>query len=235
MRLNPLQIARSLALGAVLLALGFYLGRQWTLTRAGTDPEASHSLSSRLAANRGELSEARAELEILRTRHEVDRQALELVRREMARQQDHAGELQEELRFYRSLMAPGETAGGLSVRDPELIATRVPGQYALRLVIQQEARKHELVQGSLGVAIRGVLDGRQVSLPLQSLSSGPGADDALALRFRYFQAVEQEFALPQGLRPEAIAVEVRASEPREMEVAREFPWRVQERFSHVGQ
>ena len=83
------------------------------------------------------------------------------------------------------------------------------------------------------VTLHGELDGEPASLALADLSDDV-TDNRMALRFRYFQSVEGELSLPTGFSPETVAVEARATTPRKMEVREEFPWQVQEKFTHVG-
>ncbi len=203
------------------------------MTRLEGDPASALRLRESVSSLEKALDETRGELEMLRTRHEVDRQALELVRLEMAQQKERATELEEGLRFYRSLMAPDEVPGGLSIRQPELVEGARPGTYSLRLVVQQQARRHELVRGQLEAEVEGTLDGAEVSIPLGDLSADFSAQ-SMALQFRYYQSVEGELTLPDGMEPGGLSIVARASKPHKTEVGLQFPWRLQERFTHVG-
>ena len=66
------------------------------------------------------LIELERELEVSRTRREVDRAALEMVRKEIAAEQEQTLALEESLRFYQGLMAPEDIARGLVLRPIEL-------------------------------------------------------------------------------------------------------------------
>ena len=151
-RPDPRVLAFTLLISIMTLLLGLYLG--WKATPS--DPQFVHSLQLQLSSLQGELKTAQGDLEARRIRHEVDRHALEMLRREIAAQKKQAADLEEGLRFYRSLMVPeGVSKSGLSVRVPELVASERPGRFAFRLVVQQEARKHDLVKGQLSVEIAG--------------------------------------------------------------------------------
>ena len=210
-----------------------YLGWHVASVRLQADPQSAQRLRSEVARLAEQLESAAGELEVLRTRSQVDRRALEMLRRDLAAKREEAAGLEEELRFYRSLMAPGEVAGGLSIREPELVAADSPGVYALRIVVQQEARRHELVRGELEIEITGSLDGERVSYPLREMVEEP-AENPLALGFRYFQAIEARLRLPDGLEPSAITVQARFTKPDAVQFRRRFDWRVQERFTHAG-
>lgn len=129
-------------------------------------------------------------------------------------------------------MAPAEISQGLSLRALELVALE-GSRYAYRIVAQQEARKHQLLKGTLAARVFGMLGEEQVSYPLSELSDDV-EDIAIVLRFRYFQAIEGEITLPPGFEPGGVSVVASASTPRKAEARAEFPWHVQERFTHVG-
>lgn len=226
-----------LAIGLLLLALvmvaGFYLGRSAAYSGMGLDVEVYRAMEAEIPPLRAEIARLEGELEVQRTRHEVDQQALEMVRGEIAAQKDQISALEEGLRFYRSLMAPGEIAQGLSLRPVELIALDKPNRFAFRIVAQQEARKHALLKGDLSVDVTGVLEGEQVSYPLADLSQDVDGLD-VPLRFRYFQSIEGELELPEGFEPGSVNLVATASSPRKAEVRVQFPWQLQERFTHVG-
>lgn len=209
------------------------VGRQATSSSEGPDPQRYREMEQELPRARKKIDALQAELEMVRTRYAVDREALEMVREEIAKQKEKIASLEEGIRFYRDLMAPGEIAEGLSLREPELVARDDPSTYAFRLVAQQEARKHELLKGELHVEVFGEQAGESVSYPLARLSDDV-EDEVVALRFRYFQSLEGELTLPADFDPRGISVVATVTSPRKSEVRERFPWHVQERFTHVG-
>ncbi|MEP4485896.1 MAG: DUF6776 family protein [Halioglobus sp.] len=216
-----------------VLGLGFYLGQRATYSGLGIDPASYRALMASEAERQGALETLQSELDMQKTRNEVDRGALELVRSDIANQKQEIAELQEGLQFYRSLMAPGEIAQGLSLRTIELVSREAPGVFAYRIVAQQEARKHATVKGELYIEVFGRVGEESVSYPLSSLSDDMDSN-VVTLRFKYFQSIEGELALPEGFEPESINVVATATKPRKAEVREQFPWQVKERFTHVG-
>ena len=180
------------------------------------------------------------ELETLRqwkveneTRREIDRAALELVRQELATQQETIAELEKGIHFYRSLMAPDDQADGLSVRSIDIKPAREV-KYPFRILVQQSARKHDLLTGTLQIKVHGMLAGEAVSYNLSQLSDQVPNPD-IRLRFKYFQAIDGELELPEGFAPQTVSAAARSVKPRRSAVNKEFPWSVQEEVSHVGQ
>ena len=131
-------------------------------------------------------------------------------------------------------MAPGEAEEGLSVRGIDLIEGVESGRYQFRILVQQSARKHELLTGSLRVELQGLRNGEPASHELSSLSAQVPKPD-IRLRFKYFQAIDGELDLPVGFVPRKMIAYAKSAKPRKVEVRKEFPWSVQEKLSHVGQ
>ncbi|MFV8819765.1 DUF6776 family protein [Haliea sp. E17] len=217
----------------LLLAGAFYLGEQAAYSGLGIDPERYHALEDEVPLLQERIAGLESELNMERTRASVDAGALEMVRKDLASQQEEIASLEEGLRFYRSLMSPGEIAQGLSLRPLELVAMEGDGQYAYRIVAQQEARKHAMLNGRLKVEILGMQDGEEIGYPLSALSADVEGE-TIALNFRYFQSIEGTLTLPGGFAPTAVSVEASASQPRAMESREIFPWAPKDKFSNVG-
>jgi hypothetical protein len=223
---------------AVLILLGFvvaafYVGERAAYSGMGLNPELYRAMKTQLPELQAQLVVAEARLEVQSTQNQMGQQALEMVRRDLADQKEQIASLEEGLQFYRSLMAPGEIAQGLSLRPLELVALDNPGYYSYRIVAQQEARKHSQLKGELSVEVIGVLAGQQVSYSLAELSSDIEGSE-IALRFRYFQSIDGELSLPEGFEPRSVSLVATATAPRKMEVREQYPWQVTEKFTHVG-
>ena len=218
---------------AAMFTAGYWLGEQSVYRRNGFDPGEYMAMKSELIEARETMSALEADLDVIRTRHTVDRQALEMVRRDIAAQKEQIANLEEGIGFYRGLMAPGEIAQGLSLRQPELIPREEPSSYAFRIIAQQDAQKHQLLKGQLSAEVFGQLFNQEVSYPLAQLSEDL-EDNVVALRFRYFQAVEGILTLPDGFEPSGISIVATATSPHKSEASERFVWQVQEKFTHVG-
>ena len=223
-----LALAAALVLGA-----GFVLGRQAAFSGVGIDPQRYRAQGKALEEALAEQAELSHQLGVLAARHDVDRAAMELVRQELAGQREQIAGLEEGIRFYRSLMAPGEIAQGFSLRKIELVPREEPGRYGFRIVAQQEARKHTPLQGELYAEVSGQQAGEPRSYPLAELSADLEST-ILPLRFRYFQSIEGDLVLPEGFEPLAVSVVATLSVPDKAEAREQYPWQVQEKFTHVG-
>jgi hypothetical protein len=232
-RIGPkLALTMALLLTLTLLA-GIYLGRHADNQDPAVVQQAAGRMQVELSASREALKVAQGDLQMLRTRHEVDNRAMELLRSEMAAEKERTADLEEGLRFYRSMVVSEDLANGISLRKPELVPTKSPGRLAYRIFVQQKEREYEMVEGTLSVDVFGVKGQVEVSYPLAELSEDFNRE-AAALHFRYFQAIEGELALPQGFEPKGMTAVARVNKPRETEVREQFPWELQERFINVG-
>ncbi len=234
LRRRRLSILVMTLVGSALLASGFWLGRKAAYSEMELDPAQYREMQRQLPEERARADLLARELDIERTRREVDRRSLEMVRSDIASQKEELAALEEGLAFDRSLMAPVEIAEGLSLRDIELIARAESGRYAFRIVAQQEALKHQVLEGELRAEVIGMQGGQRATYALAELSADL-EEDAVPLRFRYFQSIEGEMILPEGFVPLELTLVARASKPRKSEVRQVFPWVMQERLIDVGQ
>jgi len=227
----------SLCIGVLFGQWTSFMGYGLKAADAPTEPEI-YAVSDVAAVRddvrkRQEIDRLTMQLEVANSRSEVDRRAVELLRREIATQKEQIANLEEGVRFYRSLMAPGEIAQGLSLRELELVLRDDGARYGYRIVVQQEARKHNLVKGDLSIEIFGIQDGQPVKYPLAELSQDVD-EQRQALRFRYFQSIEGELMLPEGFEPEGVEIVARFTAPRSLELNDRFDWQLKESFTHVG-
>ena len=193
---------------ALILALGYFFGQRGKPIELAQPP--SRDAEEDLSALRDKFGAQRAQ-------HQLDVATLEIVRKEIAAQKDQISQLEEGLQFYKSLMAPEVIAQGLSLRKLELLATDEADRFVFRLVAQQEALKHPLLKGSLSVELFGQWDGDEISYSLAELSDDFEAS-TVALRFRYFQAVEGDLKIPPGFQPRSFKVLAKASSPHSVEI-----------------
>jgi hypothetical protein len=215
---------------AVLLLVSGYLLRELV------GPPRAIAIQSSGGAGRlqEEVQQLRRELALSESRHDLDQSAMELLRGQLAGQQQELADLQLALQFYRQLMAPESVLQGVAVRQIELVDTAKPNQFRYRILIQQEASQHSDVEGSLQVVLIGLSSGIEQELLLSAidaeLAGGP-----MLLRFKYFQAIEGFIDLPEEFAPDRFRMTLQVVQPRASEIEQQFPWRVRPRFSHVGQ
>ncbi len=144
----------------------------------------------------------------------------------IADQRERINQLEDEIRFYRELMASEEAPEEVRIARLDLLQ-RLDGRgVRFRLLLVQSADRHEQVSGRVELRVVGERDGESVALPADAL--GSVAEYPIPVRFRYFQDVTGELELPQGFRPRGVEVIASAEGPQGWRLERTFAWQVQE-------
>ena len=158
---------------------------------------------------------------------EVDKASTEDVRGEVIELKAQITALEEEISLYRGLMAPTESKKGLTIGALELTSTGVPRQYDFKVVVQQLATNHQILNGHLNFNVVG-REGEAVrSIPLKDLSTQIDEED-IRLRFKYYQDIQGQLELPLGFEPERVVLVARSTGRDGAVVEKKFGWLVQE-------
>lgn len=213
---------------AVLLQAAFWFGQTHS-------SKANAIMKKELALAVAELNDVRANGQDLRRQlerallgTEVDRQALEDVRLELLNLKTQMAALDEENQFYRNLMAPAGNKRGLNFGAVEVADTDQPRTYRYKVVMQQLATQHELINGALSFNIVGRQGGEVTVLGLHEVS-GDVDSSKLKLRFKYFQNIEGQLILPPGFEPERIELQASSTGKNATTIDKRLGWLVQER------
>lgn len=203
--------------GLVLLALvplAYYLG----LERAGDMLEKGRAAES-LAADNVLL---KRELADLRLAQKVDDGTGEQLRQTIKDLRDQTGEINEELSFYRGLMAPAENQKGLRIEKLSLEENLDADRVEYRLMLTQIADRRDWVQGKVNIDVIGQVRGEEQVLSLTEF----GLDGAypLSFRFRYFQDFTGVMIMPAAFTPEEILVTAESSGKKGIRLQRRFGW-----------
>lgn len=223
-RLHDPRRWRLLAAGVVaVLALG-----AWGLFDAGrraggySSAEAARE-QERLEERIGQLEEDKRSLQAdvarLNTTLEIDLEAQRRLREDLQDNASQLAELNEELAFYRRIMAPADGQQGLRVQAFEVTPGSEPRHYRLKLVLVQSRQRDARTSGELDVQLQGQRNGEQTRLSLVDLAAGAARFD-----FRYFQDIDLEVALPEGFEPEIALVELTPRGRGATPVSASFPW-----------
>jgi hypothetical protein len=103
-------------------------------------------------------------------------------------------------------------------------ATAEPARFRVHLTLVRSVRADDVVNGSAVLQIEGEAEGRQENLGLAALTSG--AQRELPYSFRYYQNLDQEITIPEGLRPQRLSIEVRSSKKGIAPLSQTFMWNV---------
>lgn len=189
---------------------------------------------SEVSRLQNELNSSRAQAEELQQRvtnlsmgAQIDRQASEDVRQEVIELKDQLAQMEEENSFYRNLMAPSGNNRGLTFGAVEVVDTDKPREYSFKVVMQQLATNHTLLNGSLTYTVVGKLNGVDATFSLSQLSEDVSTE-SIRLRFKYFQTVQGTMSLPQGFEPERIELVAKSTGKEAVTIEKRFGWLVEE-------
>lgn len=158
---------------------------------------------------------------------DVDSQANNDVRSEVVELQKYIAKLEQDNAFYRGLMQPDPKDKGLVIDPPTITVSDVANTYRYNLIIKQIVERHQLVSGYLEVAILGKQGEETHRISLKDLSESIDSE-RIKLRFKYFQPIEGEIALPVDFVPEHLELKVVTQRPKNLVIDKKFAWTTKE-------
>lgn len=179
-------------------------------------------LQTRVAEQDEQIQLLNMQLSNSRVGVDVDKQSMEVLRKEILDLNRKIAELNESNEFYRQLMEPASDNKGLAIGSLNLLSTANPGRYHYQLVIQQFAKEMRTLTGRANVTLVGKLAGQPKSFALHELSPQFNSVD-IPLKFRFYQALEGEITLPEGFQVSSVDVLVEKTGST-TPVLRSFMW-----------
>jgi predicted RNase H-like nuclease (RuvC/YqgF family) len=211
------------ALLALLAGFGVFKWGQFAAGGAGSRAEGRVAeLAATVARLEAETRSLQDELARARTSLEVDREAQAHLQQALAESENRVATLNEELQFYRRIVAPADGRTGLRVQTFEVVDAPIEHSYRLRLLLVQNPRRSGRASGRVEVALHGQLNGAEASLALEQLAAEPQPYE-----FLYFQDLDLEIIIPEGFVPQAAEVLLRPSGRNARTVTASFPWDAQ--------
>jgi cell division protein FtsB len=224
-------VRRSVAIAAVVLLGAFALYVIYELGRydAGYDRLAVAQQRAELEAALEHLKQDNHELNLRLA--EIDTQRIGWAR-EQAEVSRTIGDLQaqvarqsQDLAFYRGVGAQSATAPlGVSIQQLRIGATPQAAHFRVHLTLVRSVRADDVVNGSALLRVDGEAQGREESVGLAALTGGSQRE--LRYSFRYYQNLDQEITIPEGLRPERLSIEVRSTRKGIAPLSQTFMWNV---------
>lgn len=220
--------AFALILGAAIsAATGFFYGYYETLLAGQTGEASLQRLTSDLIAAQEENTVLRRQVAILDTSSVMDQRATEEVQSTILGLRERVAQLEQDVVFYRQVMSEETESTGLTIGQFDISATNTANRFRYKLVLrQQDADGDTFLSGHVNVNLVGRQGADQVILPLREVSENVDQLD-IRLRFKFFQSIEGELALPEGFRPERIQIAAVATEPVTKSIDQNFSWVVE--------
>ncbi len=212
------------AAAALALAYGgFELGRAvagYSVIAAMKEIIALRS-SNRALAGENEALERRVATAELGQR--VDRQAQSDAQQMIGELQAETARQQQELQFYRGLVARQYGAGTLRVQELR-IRPAEERRYLVLITLVQAATRDTVANGTVTFTVEGRQAGSKRRLALGEIEADRRRELPFSLRF--FRQLEVPVELPEGFAPEELVIEYRLGRSAEPQ-RQTFPWRVE--------
>ena len=181
-----------------------------------------------------DLEELRQRVAVLSSAEKLSQQANEQSRLSIKLLEEQIYKQQQDLAFYKGVLAPASRREGLRIRAFELQATDSPGLFRYKILLSRVGKGEAPLEGQLHVSIVGKQGEQDVTLELAALSADlPDAlpEQPITFVFKHFQAIPEagrfaELKLPEGFVPREI--KVRAEVAGEKPLLRTFKWNKEE-------
>ena len=220
----------------LLVAASLFGGYRFGWENAQVDRSANDALSAELAEARQAIDTLQRQVVDEKLRADVQRDAANVLREDITTSHSEVVALQEEVTFYKNLMAPGELPEGLKVAELELTPAGAAGVFDYDLLLTQVALRRSYISGDLRIDVVGVDgdglspvalegEGGESALERQVLSLTDLTDQTtypLKFRFRYFQNLTGRMTLPEGFVAQQILVTAKQKGKDAVQTA--FPW-----------
>lgn len=175
-----------------------------------------------LQAAREENESLRQTIALLETDTKIDAEAYQQVEAQLAGLQSEILKQQEDLAFYRGIVADQES--GVRIQDIQLFSGANEFSYSMRLVLAQAMRATRRITGFVEVNVEGMRNGEPLTLGLGELATETGGNSRLNFSFRYFQNLQANLVLPEGFAPARVTVKLTPKGNSAKPVEKSFDW-----------
>lgn len=152
-----------------------------------------------------------AELETLKSAQDRERQE---VSRTIGELQAEIARQRQQLDFLKGVVSSAEPPAEVAIRNLRLDRDPATGRVRVRLSIVQPGNPRSMVSGQVKVTLEGSRDGRAARIILFETPYD----------FRYFENIDRELSLPDGVSPERVQIEIQPSGRSSRPVVQSVLW-----------
>lgn len=202
---------------------GYYGGVYDSMSRMQKLTLERDSLRAELHSAERSIASFTQRVNVLEKGGEVDRKATEGIRQTVKELKAQIATLEEEVAFYKGIMAPSSNDRGLRVSKIDIGALETAGSFRYSIMLTQVADNSSYISGLAAVNFVGVRNGERVILPLRELDNTV-TDLGVKFRFRYFQEIAGELTLPEQFVPEQVQVVLQSTGGKAQRVEQTIDW-----------
>lgn len=226
-RYNPWDKARRNLLMVIIVIVigvgGYYGGLVDSVDEIQSLSLQRDILQESLADAEHTISSMSQRVSILEKGGEVDRKATEGIRQTVIELKSQIATLEEEVSFYKGIMAPGGNDKGLRVSKIDVIPEENSNRFRYSIMLTQVSDNSSYISGLAAVNIVGIRNGERIILPLRDLDSDV-TELGVKFRFRYFQEIAGTLTLPSQFVPEQVQVVSQSTGSKAQRVEQTINW-----------
>lgn len=226
-RYNPWDKARRNLLMVIIVIVigvgGYYGGLVDSVDEIQSLSLQRDILQESLADAEHTISSMSQRVSILEKGGEVDRKATEGIRQTVIELKSQIATLEEEVSFYKGIMAPGGNDKGLRISKIDVIPEENSNRFRYSIMLTQVSDNSSYISGLAAVNIVGIRNGERIILPLRDLDSDV-TELGVKFRFRYFQEIAGTLTLPSQFVPEQVQVVSQSTGSKAQRVEQTINW-----------
>lgn len=225
-RYSPMKQWRNRALIGVaavfIITCVYFWGSYSSLSEIEELSQSNATLTASLAERNLQLTSISQRASVLEKGGEVDRQAADGMRKLVRDLQTQVAKLEEDVTFYKGIMAPNSVDKGLRVSKIEIKPSK-KGRFRYSVMMTQVADNSRFVKGVAALNVVGLIKGKRVVIPIRDL------DDKVTtlgtkFRFRYYQELAGEITLPPSFVAQQLQVVLQSTGAKSQRLEKTHPW-----------
>ena len=206
------------------IAAGCFFGGQYaSLEELNALEQERDQLQTQIMEAEKETRGFRQRVGALEKGGEVDRQATEGIRQTVKSLKAQVATLEEEVSFYKGIMAPSGQDKGLRISKIDIQPTDQAGQYRYSIMMTQVADNSSYIKGLAAVNFIGLENGKRKIIPLREVDDQVN-ELGVKFSFRYFQEVAGAVTMPATFKIEQVQVVLQSSGSKAQRVEDTIEW-----------
>jgi|TARA_B110001454_G_scaffold171572_1_gene162436 hypothetical protein len=201
----------------------FFAGQYASLNERHALNEERDQLQEQIIAADQEIRGFRQRVGALEKGGEVDRQAAEGIRQTVKSLKAQVATLEEEVSFYKGIMAPSGQDKGLRISKIDILPLDQASKYRYSIMMTQVADNTSYIKGLAAVNFVGTEAGKRKIIPLRDIDKNVN-ELGVKFSFRYFQEIAGEVTLPASFNVEQVQVVLQSSGNKAQRVEETIEW-----------
>ncbi len=216
----------------LLFVVTYIAGRYLALADLASTKDDLEKSQQRLADTQDALGRASESLVMQKQSSQVDNQSNQELVNSVKNMQQVQNDLEEELKFYRNIMAPERDQKGLTIDSLKVSKTDKQDEFHFRLTLIQAGKQSQFLKGDIVLRLTGLLNGKNTEYDFREL--GTFNSKHFQFQFKYFQNIQGFINLPSGFEVNKLTIAARTKGLRKNQKAeKQMIWQPEESQNYV--